>query len=288
MFKDKRSGAEKQEKSKMLEEKLVKMLWPVLVELDQKMDRRLVMTFLGVLMAILRHRHRNQGLVLSELGGYLLEPEHCQAGTKRISTLLHSDKWEADLLEDYLWQQATRRVEEIGAHGERALVIWDESVLEKPESLQAEGLCAVRSSQAVRLKRIKPGYYNPPGGRPIFVPGFHWLQVLVSGHQGPPTLAHMRWWTTRREQASQMRTEEAQVLDRIDRDIGAVFQHRIQNDLSWNKHIPFFKLLGQLADSFNRQIDNDVYILSCSRLTPRPLSDRASNEILDTSSIQRF
>ncbi len=100
MFKDKRSGAEKQEKSKMLEEKLVKMLWPVLVELDQKMDRRLVMTFLGVLMAILRHRHRNQGLVLSELGGYLLEPEHCQAGTKRISTLLHSDKWEADLLED--------------------------------------------------------------------------------------------------------------------------------------------------------------------------------------------
>ncbi len=34
MFKDKRSGAEKQEKSKMLEEKLVKMLWPVLVELD--------------------------------------------------------------------------------------------------------------------------------------------------------------------------------------------------------------------------------------------------------------
>ena len=225
MFKDKRSGAEKQEKSKMLEEKLVKMLWPVLVELDQKMDRRLVMTFLGVLMAILRHRHRNQGLVLSELGGYLLEPEHCQAGTKRISTLLHSDKWEADLLEDYLWQQATRRVEERGAHGERALVIWDESVLEKPESLQAEGLCAVRSSQAVRLKRIKPGYYNPPGGRPIFVPGFHWLQVLVSGHQGPPTLAHMRWWTTRREQASQMRTEEAQVLDHIDRIWGKEVLH---------------------------------------------------------------
>lgn len=31
--------------------------------------------------------------------------------------------------------------------------MWDESVLEKPESLRAEGLCAVRSSKAARLKR---------------------------------------------------------------------------------------------------------------------------------------
>lgn len=56
------------------------------------------------------------------------------------------------------------------------LAIWDESVLEKAESLQLEGLCAVRSSKARRLKRIKLGFFNPPGGRPIFVPGYHWLQ----------------------------------------------------------------------------------------------------------------
>lgn len=216
MFNDKGKAAEKQEKSKELEEKLVRMLRPVLVELKQRLDRRLVKTFLGLVMTILMHRHRSEGLLLSELGSYLLEPEHGQAGTKRISNLLHSGKWEAKVIEEFLWQQGTQRVEEFWAEGQRPLVIWDESVLEKPESLQAEGLCAVRSSKAGRLKRIKPGYYNPPGGRPIFVPGFHWLQVLVLGHQGPPTLAHLRWWTTRGEQASQARTEEGQLLDYID------------------------------------------------------------------------
>lgn len=95
MFRDKGKQAEKQEKSKALEEKLVRMLWPVLVELKQKVERRLVKTFLGLVMAILLHRHRNDGLLLSELGGYLLAAEHCQAGTKRISNLLHSGKWAA-------------------------------------------------------------------------------------------------------------------------------------------------------------------------------------------------
>ena len=47
MLKDKRNAAEKQAKSKALEEELVKMLWPVLVELKRKVDRRLVKTFLG-------------------------------------------------------------------------------------------------------------------------------------------------------------------------------------------------------------------------------------------------
>jgi len=105
------------------------------------------------------------------------------------------------------------------------LVIWDESVLEKPESLQAERLCAVRSTKAVRLKRIKPGFFNPPGGRPIFVPGFHWLQILVVGHKGTPTLAHLRWWTTRGEQASQKRTEESEVLFSIDQLWGKEVLH---------------------------------------------------------------
>ena len=97
--------------------------------------------------------------------------------------------------------------------------------MEKPESLRAEGLCAVRSTKAVRLKRIKPGFYNPPGGRPIFVPGFHWLKVLVVGQKGSPTLAHMRWWTTRGEQASQTRSEEQIVLDHIDRIWGKEVLH---------------------------------------------------------------
>ncbi len=50
------------------------------------------------------------------------------------------------------------------------MLIWDGTVLEKPESLSAEGLCAVRSSKALRLTHVKKGYYHPPG-KPIFVPG---------------------------------------------------------------------------------------------------------------------
>ena len=102
---------------------------------------------------------------MSELGGYLLGAEQGRAGTKRISSLVHSARWDGEVIEDFLWQAGTQRVEELWAQGERPLILWDESVLEKPESLQAEGLCAVRSSKAVRLKRIKPGFFNPPGGR---------------------------------------------------------------------------------------------------------------------------
>jgi DDE family transposase len=225
MLKNKRKATEKQEKSKALEEQLVKLLWPVLVEMKQRVDRRLVQTFLGVVLAILMHRHRNNGLLLSELGGYLLGAEQCQAGTKRISNFVHSQRWEAGIIEDFLWQRGTQRVEEVWAQGERPLVIWDESVLEKSESLQAERLCAVRSTKAVRLKRIKPGFFNPPSGRPIFVPGFHWLQVLVMGQKGSPTLAHMRWWTTRGEQKSQKRIEEQAVLAQIDERWGKEVLH---------------------------------------------------------------
>jgi hypothetical protein len=150
MLEDKRKEQERQEKSRQLENRLVNLLWPLLTVLDQQMDRRLVCTFLGLVMAIIMHRHRNHGLLLSELGGYLLGAEHCCAGTKRISNLIRSAKWEAGEIEHFLWKQGTQRVEELWGQGERALVIWDESVLEKPESLQAEGLCAVRSSKAVR------------------------------------------------------------------------------------------------------------------------------------------
>ncbi len=216
MYNDKRKQEEKQEKSKELEKQLVKMLWPLLREMKQRLDRRLVKTLLGLVFAIVMHRHRNNGLLLSELGGYLLGSEQCQAGTKRISNLVRSTRWAAGIIEEFLWQGGTARVEEIWKQGGRPLVIWDESVLEKPESLHAEELCAVRSTKAVRLKRIKPGFFNPPGGRPIFVPGFHWLQVLVIGHTGSPALAHMRWWTTRGEQQSQKRMEEQAVLSQID------------------------------------------------------------------------
>jgi hypothetical protein len=187
-------------------------LHPLLLWLDARLDKRLVRTFLQTVQALLQFRHRAHGLLLSELGAYLLSPAHAPAGTKRLSNLWHSPKWTARLIERFLWDQASSRLPTLEEAGEEALVIWDESVLEKPESLAAEGLCAVRSTKAARLKRIKPGYFNPPGGRPIWVPGLHWLALLLLGHKGPPTLALMHWWTTRGLFATDRRSQEQMVL----------------------------------------------------------------------------
>lgn len=225
MFKDKEYHGEKQAKSEKLERLLLEFLSPLLHDLNKQIDRRLVSTFVGLVISILLHRHRHNGLLLSELGGYLLGAEHCCAGTKRLSNLLHSEKWKAGLLSCFLWRGGTERMKALQAKGETPLVIWDESVLEKAESLKAERLCAVRSSKAQRLKRIKPGYFNPPGGRPVFVPGFNWLQVLVIGKKGAPTLAHFRWWTTRGEYTSSKRKKEHAVLRKIDRLWGKELIH---------------------------------------------------------------
>lgn len=199
--------------SAYLGDRMYEFLRSLLIELDFHLDRRLVETLLGLVMVLVAHRHRNHGLVLSELGGYLLPPEHAPAGTKRISNLLRSTKWWIEMIVQFFGQRADQRVEELRQAGETILAIWDESVLEKPESLHLEGLCAVRSTRAVRLKRIKSGFFNPPGGRPIFVPGYHWLQVLVCGMQGPPSLAHLRFWTNRGKRTSEKREEEADILN---------------------------------------------------------------------------
>ncbi|WP_247237258.1 hypothetical protein [Telluribacter sp. SYSU D00476] len=123
-------------------------------QLDELVDRRLVSTFVALLGCILRHRHNSLGLLLSELGGKLLGEVHAPAGTKRISNLLRSKKWSHQLIEQYLLQQACQQAQQLQQAGQTVLLLWDESVVEKPESLRSEGLCAVRSSKARRLKRI--------------------------------------------------------------------------------------------------------------------------------------
>ncbi len=216
-------------------------LHPLLLWLDASLDKRLVRTFLRTVQAILQFRHRAHGLLLSELGAYLLSPAQAPAGTKRLSNLLHSPKWAASLIERFLWDQASSRWTTLAEAGEEALVVWDESVLEKPESIAAEGLCAVRSTKAARLKRIKPGYFNPPGGRPICVPGLHWLALLLLGHKGPPTLALMRWWTTRGAFATDRRSQEQAVL----RQCAAAWGQRVLH--VFDRGFAGSPWLGQLA-----------------------------------------
>jgi hypothetical protein len=187
---------------------------PLLIELDRSLDKRLVRTFLQTLQVIVQFRHRAQGLLLSELGAYILSPEHAPAGTKRLSNLLRSKKWASRQIEQFLWQDAHETLNELETEGEDPLLAWDESVIEKSESIALEGLCSVRSSKARRLKRIKPGYFNPPGGRPIQVPGMHWVTLLLMGRRGVPKVAAMRWWTTRGKFASDRRSVEVELLTR--------------------------------------------------------------------------
>lgn len=187
-------SATESHKAQSIQDRLEQFVNGLLQELDEHLDKRLVRTFLLALQAIVSHRH---SLLLSELGGYILSPDQAPAGTKRLSNLLRSPRWSYRLIERFLWQGANQQVTDLLREGERALVVWDESVWEKPESLRSEGLSAVRSSRARRLKRVKPGFYNPPGGRPVFVPGLNWISLLVLGMSGPPHLAAMRWWSTR-------------------------------------------------------------------------------------------
>jgi hypothetical protein len=184
---------------------------PLLATLDRHMDRRLVRTVLATLEALICWRNRAHGLLLSELGAYILSPAHAPAGTKRLSNLLRSSHWSGAVIERFFWTQADATLERLEEQGDEACVAWDESVLEKPESRVAEGLSPVRSSKAGRLMARKPGYTRPPGP-PVFVPGFHWLSLLLVGTGVPPALATMRWWRTRGEQATTKRTEEEQVL----------------------------------------------------------------------------
>ena len=194
---------------------LATFLYPLLVELDHRLDKRLVRTFLWAIETIITFRDRVHGLLLSELGGYLRSAHQCEAGTKRLSNLIHSPKWVAELISIFLWQRATAFVARLSEQGEDVLAIWDESVWEKPESLKLEELGAVRSSKARRLTRIKPGFYHPPTKRPVFVPGMNWLGLVLVGRRaelGPPVLAAMHWWTNRGRHATRLRMVEAQLM----------------------------------------------------------------------------
>jgi hypothetical protein len=204
-------GQESGQKSGEIQVRLLAFLAPLLVQLDEVLDRRLVRTFVQTVVAIISFRQGRNGLLLSELGSYILSPCQAPAGTKRLSNLLRSNKWTYTFIEHFLWQQGEQRVDELKRVGEEALIVWDESVLEKASSLALEGLCAVRSSVARQLKRIKKGFYTPPTG-PIFVPGMHWVGVLVMGMSGAPVVAAMRWWTTRGMLQSDKRTEEEKLL----------------------------------------------------------------------------
>jgi hypothetical protein len=204
---------------------LLQFLRPVAERLAEQLDIRLVQTALDLVQVILTHRHRALGLLLTELGGYLLSPAQAPAGAKRISNLIHAPDWSTDDIGAFLWQQATERVQALSQAGEEVLLVWDGSVWEKPESQASADWCVVRSAKARRLSRRRKGMTIPHKGRPILVPGLHWEGLLIVGMDGPPTLAHLEWWTTRGKHATTQRAVEQALLERSAREWGRQVRH---------------------------------------------------------------
>ncbi len=201
------------ERSQQYGRTFLRFLEPLLREVDVTVDKRPLRTLVQTVEAIMSFRDQNHGLLLSELGGYM-DGLGQGGGTKRLSTLIHHKGWKAQQIDAFLLRRADEQIAQWEAQGEEGLLIWDGTVLEKPESLKAEGLCAVRSSKGARLTHVKKGYYHPPGA-PIFVPGLHGIALLLTGRsarQGPALLAGLRWWTSRGPLASYEKDENCKLL----------------------------------------------------------------------------
>lgn len=113
------------------------------------------------------------------------------------------------LIDKYLLKKADEEVKKLKEQGKRILCIWDGSVVEKPESEKAEGLCPVLSSKVKRRQRSKRGLIsNWPVLHPIRVMGMQWTAALIVGMQGLPHLAVTQWWTTRGMFATKLREVE--------------------------------------------------------------------------------
>lgn len=194
--------------------KIEQYLLDLLVLLDKRLDKRLVRTFADVFISIVRFRNRPFGLLLSELGGFVSHARQAPSGTKRISNLLRSNKWRHDMVETYLLSKAQCRADALKSKSKQVLLLWDDSVLEKPESWLVEGLCPVGSSKSKRLTRIKSGYYQPPSKR-VCVPGFEWSSVLMTTLDSVPALVMMRWWTTRGKEKTDRKSVFIQMLKTI-------------------------------------------------------------------------
>lgn len=192
-IKDKSSSEKRAKKQPELLEKAVDFVGPLMDKLNRKIDQRLTYTIFDAFMGMLSFRDRINGLVLSELGGYINGPKNAPAGTKRISNLLRNENWKAEDIGQELLTKAKARLSQPKEEGKQWLMHWDDSVLEKAESWKLEGLCPVFSSKASRITRIKPGYYKKYGR--ICVPGFEWSAGVLSSLSDTPTIGLMEWWT---------------------------------------------------------------------------------------------
>lgn len=243
-------GTKRQEakaKSEQVTSMLEEYLEPLVRPLDAYVNKQLVETFLQSIRTIIEARNQSTGLVASELGSILLSGRQATAGEKRIHRLLSSEKWSEELIRVFQWNKAQERYEELKREGEEVFVIWDESVIEKPESQKAEDLCAVKSSKAARRKKSRKGSFNQPGGKPIVVLGYEWTACVVVGKKGKPSLAMMDFWSRKGPEATTTKKEQERMLSKVagkwGRNVLHIFDRGYAGgpwlEMMWRYHVHF-------------------------------------------------
>ncbi len=116
-----------EEESQLWVQQLETYLAPFNERLDAYLDRRIVGNLTATVAGILQTR---SDLTLAELGSTLTGPEHAEAGTQRLKRALEHEGWQANIIEQMLWEQAEQRRHEMEQRGETPLCMWDSSVLE--------------------------------------------------------------------------------------------------------------------------------------------------------------
>src|SRR5689334_22167381 len=87
-------------------------LSPLLLGVDQLLDKRLIRTLVQCCVALIRFRNNKQGLWLSELGYYLDgnpgQSTRAPAGTKRVGNLIRSLKWSISSIDRFFLEEADK------------------------------------------------------------------------------------------------------------------------------------------------------------------------------------
>jgi hypothetical protein len=256
---------------------------PVRQRLDKQIDKRLVATFFNLFVTILMYRDRCMGLLLSELGGYITGFSRAPAGTKRISNLLRSPKWTAKLIDDYFFERAIERIQKLKSEGKRALLLWDDSRIEKPESWKSEGLCSVLSSKAKRLTQVRRGFFHPPLNR-ICVPGFQWTGVFLSHLGGVPSVCQMSWWTTRGKHKEDPDNITYRLLRQLSQQLESSVTHVLDRGYANEKMLRYlfhFKQDFIIRWKKNHLLNHQQKGTKKTHLLARSFKDKASRNVYD-------
>src|SRR5437016_14313106 len=211
-----------EEESQWWAQQLARYLAPYQERLDAYLDRRVVGNLMVTVAAIVQTR---ADVTTSAVGSGIGGPAQAEDGTQRLQRALHHEGWEAEVIEEVLWQEAEKSRQQMQQRGETPLCIWDSSVLEKPESEKLQGLGAVRSSRVRRLARSRKGVFNQPARMPVSVRGFEWESLLLLRQSGVPQVVAMKWWSRHKGVPGQQRQQQHVLLSQAAQRWGRQVRH---------------------------------------------------------------